>query len=120
MFHVLTYKSAPQHEAREGLQDMFPQNSECAYQTVQTNTTCLSSLQESPERSPPIPYKLAAHGWRPTTCYKYQAGNGEHSATPQTLPPRKNLSLTERVPAVGLSPRPMGGVNAPENTQTVP
>ena len=51
---------------------------------------------------------------RPATCSR--PGMAKHSATPQTLPPRKNLSLTERVPAVGLSPRPMGGVNAPGKT----
>ena len=68
----------------------------------------------------PIPYKLELmdEDLRPATCSR--PGMAKHSATPRTLPPRKNLSLTERVPAVGLSPRPMGGVNAPENTQTVP
>ena len=37
----------------------------------------------------------------------------KHSATPRTLPPRKNLSLAERVPSSGIHCVPKGEVNAP-------
>ena len=73
--------------------------------------------QSSPVSSNPI---QASSSWRETYDMLQVACREWQRAIPQTMPTRQNLALTERGPAVGVSPRPMGGVNAPENTQTVP
>ena len=84
MFHVLTYKSAPQHEAREGLSRYVPPNSECAYQTVQTNMTCSSSLQESPA-TVNIRSHISKSSRMKTSDLLHVAGRGWRN----TLPPRR-------------------------------
>ena len=53
----------------EEVQELFPQTRN-ALTKWHKQTYMFVRLTISPARSPPIPYKLAAHGWRPTTCYK--------------------------------------------------
>ena len=97
----------------EEIPDMFPQTRNALTKRHKQTYMFVKLTRKPSYGQHPIPYKqeLTDEDLRPATCSR--PGMAKHTATPRTLPPRKNLSLAERVPSSGIRCVPKGEVNAP-------
>ncbi len=113
--------SAPQHEAREGLSRYVPPKLGMRLPNGTNKHDMFVKLTRKPSYGQrPIPYKLELtdEDLRPATSSR--PGMAKIHCHPADFAAKEKSLLDGTGPSSGIRRVPKGGVNAPENTQTVP